>query len=489
MRPTIVWFRRDLRLADNPALDAAVRRGGPVLPVFIWCPDEEGEWVPGAASRVWLHHSLLQLGDALHQLGAPLRLRAGPALDNLRRLIADTGAEAVFWNRCYEPAALARDTAVKTALREDGLEVESFKGTLLYEPFEVTTRSGGPFQVFTPFWRTCMRLPQPGDPLPPPTGFAMPVTPDRAGCALGELGLLPAHPWSARAIRPWQAGEAGALERLDAFLGDEGEGDGPIGGYADGRDFPAEASVSRLSAYLHFGEISPRQVWTAVTRHEQAQGRASPSAGAAGFLRQLIWREFSHHLLYHFPHTPTQPLRPEFTRFPWRDDDAALRCWQRGMTGYPIVDAGMRELWQTGWMHNRVRMLAASLLVKGLLLHWLHGARWFWDTLFDADLANNTLGWQWTAGCGADAAPYFRIFNPVTQGRRFDPEGRYVRRWVPELAALPDKHVHAPWTATTAILDGAKIRLGRDYPAPCIEHAAARERALSAWRRLRGRAG
>ena len=293
------------------------------------------------------------------------------------------------------------------------------------------------------------------------------------------MGLLPALPWGGTLMRHWKAGERAARERLDRFLA------AALDGYENGRDRPGEASVSRLSVHLHFGEISPRQVWSAVNRHEQVHGRMSPGPGATAFLRQLIWREFAHHLLNHFPRTPTEPLRAEFARFPWRDDEHALRLWQRGMTGYPIIDAGMRELWHTGWMHNRVRMLSASFLVKGLLLHWLHGARWFWDTLIDADLANNTLGWQWTAGCGADAAPYFRIFNPIAQGQRFDPAGHYVRRWVPELAALPDRSLHAPWTASAKVLACANVRLGDNYPAPCIVHPAARQRALAAWRRMR----
>ena len=478
MGTTIVWFRRDLRLADNPALNAAVRRGGPVLPVFIWSPDEDGDWPAGAASRVWLQHSVQNLDEALRRAGAPLIVRAGAAEASLGRLIAETGAGAVYWNRCYEPAVLARDAGIKAALRDAGIEAQSFKAGLLFEPAEVRTRSGGPFKVFTPFWRECMRLPAPGEPLPAPAALTPSLRcPPRLD--LAALGLAPAQAWPGKLMRHWSVGGEAARERLDRFLAEASDG------YENRRDLPGEASVSRLSAHLHFGEISPRQVWSAVNCHEQAQGRMSPGPGATAFLRQLIWREFAHHLLYHFPRTPTEPLRAEFARFAWRDDEHALRLWQRGMTGYPIIDAGMRELWHTGWMHNRVRMLSASFLVKGLLLHWLHGARWFWDTLIDADLANNTLGWQWTAGCGADAAPYFRIFNPVAQGQRFDPAGHYVRRWVPELAALPDRHLHAPWTASAEVLAGANVRLGDAYPAPCIDHPAARQRALAAWHRMR----
>jgi deoxyribodipyrimidine photo-lyase len=427
--PAIVWFRLDLRRADNPALAAAVARGGPVIPVFIWAPDEEGAWPPGAASRWWLHHSLAALTKDL----GGLVIRRGPSLAALRDLVRETGATAVFWNRRYEPALIARDTKVMQGLLADGLRAENFNSALLFEPWSIKNKAGNPFQVFTPFYRSCLAVGS----VASPVGRAGPSAPRGlpSSLRLADLGLLPAINWT-RGF-DWQPGEAGAHRALKQFV------KSAESSYATNRDLPAVAGTSRLSPHLHFGEISPRQVWAATTNEP--------------FRRQLIWREFAHHLLYHFPHTADAPLRPEFARFPWRDDPDGLRAWQRGQTGFPIVDAGMRELWTTGWMHNRVRMIVGSFLVKDLLLPWQTGARWFWDTLVDADLANNTLGWQWVAGSGADAAPFFRIFNPALQAAKFDPTGDYVRHWT--TAAHP------------TILD----------------HAAARTRALAALRQMKAR--
>jgi len=418
---SIVWFRLDLRVADNPALAAAAQRGA-VVPVFIWAPEEERPWPPGAASRWWLHHSLTALAKDL----GGLVVRRGPSLAALRQLAQETGATAVFWNRRYEPALRARDTKVQQGLRADGLTVESFNSALLVEPWEIRTATGGPFRVFTPFYRACRKRS-----VPPPVGRPGPLRVRLAkSLRLDALELLPRVHWAGGF--PWQPGEAGARRQLRRFRPAE---------YRANRDRPAVAGTSRLSPYLHFGEISPRQVWHAVADED--------------YRWQLFWREFAYHLLYHFPHTAEQPLRPEFEKFPWRQDAAALRAWHQGRTGFPIVDAGLRELWATGWMHNRVRLIAASFLVKDLLVPWQAGARWFWDTLVDADLANNTLGWQWVAGCGADAAPFFRIFNPVTQAEKFDPAGVYCRQWVKESAP------------------------------PLVDHAAARQRALAALRTLR----
>jgi deoxyribodipyrimidine photo-lyase len=414
---SILWFRLDLRLADNPALAAAVKRGA-VVPVFVWAPEEEGAWPPGAASRWWLHHSLQSLASDL----GGLVIRRGPSLDALRQLVKETGATAVFWNRRYEPALIARDTKVKQALLADGLKIESFNSALLFEPWELK-----PYKVFTPFYRTCLAK---GIPPARTPRRAVRVVP-AASLQLDELKLLPKLNWATGFH--WQPGEAGARAQLRQFT--------PTG-YRTNRDLPAVAGTSCLSPHLHFGEISPRQVWHAVAN--------------ADYRRQLIWREFAHHLLYHFPHTAEKPLRPDFENFPWRKDAKALKAWQRGRTGYPLVDAGMRELWTTGWMHNRVRMVAASFLVKDLLIPWQQGAKWFWDTLVDADLANNTLGWQWVAGCGADAAPFFRIFNPATQAEKFDPQNTYIRRWVKE--PVP----------------------------PIVDHATARNRALAALKIARG---
>jgi deoxyribodipyrimidine photo-lyase len=476
----IVWLRRDLRLEDQPAVAAAARQGA-VVPVFIWAPDEEEPWPPGAASRWWLHQSLAHLQQELERHGSKLIIRRGPSLETLNRLIQETGARAVYWNRGYEPAVRRRDDEVNAALHAAGIETQNFKDALLFEPHEVLTRQGGPYRVFTPFYRACLAGDAPPSPKSAPRSLPAPQNwPESA--SLESLGLEPRIDWAGGLRAAWTPGAAGAKARLKRFL-DQGLND-----YPTGRDIPGEQGVSGLSPHLHFGEISPRQVWHAVRKRGEAQtGRGLSDAGQS-YLRQIVWREFAYHLLVHFPLVTDQPLNADFARFPWLEDPDALRAWQRGRTGYPLVDAGMRELWSTGWMHNRARMIAASLLVKHLLIPWQAGARWFWDTLVDADLANNTLGWQWVAGCGADAAPYFRIFNPVTQGERFDGDGAYVRRWVPELSALENEWLQKPWEAPRLALDEAGIELGRDYPWPIIEHAAGRTRALEALAEMRGSA-
>ncbi len=470
---TLVWFRRDLRLTDNPAVHAALADGGPMLAVYVHAPEEEGDWAPGGASRWWLHHSLAALAAELERLGSRLCLRAGrDSLATLLELARASGARRVLWNRLYEPSALRRDRHVKAGLRAAGLEAESFNGALLHEPWTVRNRAAEPFQVFTAFWRHCRTLPDPPAPTAPPGALAPP--PRFPGSeSLDGLALLPRLGWAAGIARSWTPGSGAAQAALGRFL-QEGFAD-----YADARDRPGVIGTSRLSPHLHFGEIGPRQVWHALRRGADA-GELPRTWRDSQYLAELGWREFAHHLLYHFPHTAEAPLRPAYARFPWREDGAGLRAWQRGLTGYPIVDAGLRELWHTGWMHNRVRMIAASFLVKDLLISWRAGARWFWDTLVDADLASNTLGWQWVAGCGADAAPYFRIFNPVSQGDRFDAQGGYVRRWLPELAGLPDAWLMQPWAAAPAVLQAAGVTLGQTYPQPCVEHAAARQRALEA---------
>ncbi len=470
-RATLVWFRRDLRLDDNPAWQAALARGGQPIPVFIWAPEEEAPWAPGAASRWWLHHSLSALQERLAAAGCPLIIRRGPTQHAMQDLLRQTGATAVFWNRLYEPAVLERDKAVKTALRAAGVDARSFNSSLLHEPWTVQTQQGKPYQVFTPFYRTCQQVGDPSRPVPSPAPAARRRT-TLTSLELDSLKLRPDRPWDAGLRDSWQPGEAGALALLENFAA------GPVARYQQARDLPAESSTSRLSPHLHFGEVGPRQIWWAIRQ-------ARHGAAAEPYLRQLVWREFAHHLLYHFPHTPTQPLRPEFSAFPWHADAKGLKRWQRGLTGYPIVDAGMRELWHTGWMHNRVRMIVASFLVKDLLIPWQEGAAWFWDTLVDASLANNTLGWQWTAGCGADAAPFFRVFNPALQGEKFDPQGIYVRRWVPELASVPDRWIHRPEEATTPAGKSPSGRHATPYPPPVVDHAKARDRALQAYSHLR----
>ena len=471
--PAIVWFRHDLRLRDNPALAAALATARPVVPVFVWSPEEEGEWAPGGASRWWLHHSLAALETALRRHGSRLLLRRGPARATLRALARETGAGAVYWNRRYEPAGIAHDTATKQALLDDGLDVKSFSATLLHEPTRVQNQSGRPFQVFTPFWKHCAALP-----VRDAVAFTWNTLPTPARWprseSLEDFALRPKVPWDREFSAHWQPGEAGAQAALARFVAEA------MDDYATGRDHPARAGTSRLSPYLRWGEISPVQVWHAVRAAKRGRGR-----DADVFLSEVGWREFAYHLLFHFPHTVTEPLRPEFARFPWVEDATLLRAWQRGRTGFPIVDAGLRQLWRTGWMHNRVRMIAASLLVKHLLQPWTAGAAWFWDTLVDADLANNSASWQWVAGCGTDAAPYFRVFNPVLQGLKFDGDGDYVRRWVPELAKLPDVWLHRPWEAPADVLAAAGVRLGRDYPAPIVDLNDGRARALAAFETIK----
>ena len=478
--PSIVWFRQDLRLQDNPALHAALARGGAIVPLYILDDAAEGRWPMGGASRWWLHHSLAALDAALRERGSRLILAKGATAPLLKACLAATGAGAVFWNRRYEPAVVARDASLKIELAAAGVEVKSFCSALLNEPHTIANKQGRPFQVFTPYWRHCLALPV-ARPLKL-TVSSFPA-PERwpASLELGELELLPRIRWDKGCAETWQPGEAAAARQLRKFTASAMES------YADERNRPDHDGTSRLSPWLHFGELSPRQVWAAVGSLAKESGVFPPSNGARVFLSEIGWREFAYHLLFHFPRTPEQPLRPEFEKFPWAKDAGSgqLRAWQRGLTGYPIVDAGMRQLWHTGWMHNRVRMIVASFLVKHLRLPWICGADWFWDTLVDADLASNTLGWQWSAGCGADAAPYFRVFAPVLQGTKFDPAGDYVRRWVPELSRMPAEFIHAPWEAPSPVLAVAKVQLGKNYPHPIVDHATARAAALAAFKQLR----
>ena len=471
--PTLVWFRQDLRLADNPALTAAIDAGSPVIPVFIWAPDEESPWSPGAASRWWLHQSLRALEGSLAKHGAKLIVRRGPSAETLLSIAAESGAKQVFWNRRYEPAVIARDKESKILLREHRLIAESFRGNLLYEPWTIRNTSGEPFRVFTAFWKACLAEQVPAAPTPAPKSIPTPAKWPMS-LEISELGLEPRVDWTMGLRVMWRPGESGAAAQMKSFLGNA------VAAYPIARDRPGQSGTSRLSPHLHFGEISPQQIWHAVHRRLSREGREERT-GMDVYLREIAWREFAYHLLFHFPNTPQEPLRPEFRQFPWHQDSRGLKAWTKGNTGYPLVDAGMRELWHTGWMHNRVRMVAASFLVKHLLIPWQEGAAWFWDTLVDADLANNTLGWQWSAGCGADAAPYFRIFNPVLQGEKFDPDGDYVCRWVPELAALPSQWINKPWKAPAHLLSEAGIKLGQTYPKPVVDHGAARERALAAF--------
>ncbi len=465
---TIVWFREDLRLTDNPALSAALKIG-PILPVFILCENDIRSL--GSAARWWLHHSLQKLATDL----GSLTLHRGDPGTILASLAHSTAASAVYWNRRYAPEAIAQDTAVKSHLVEIGLEVRSFNGALLNEPWEIATGSGTPYKVFTPYWKAARNRPI-ANPLPTPS-VALLERPDNSD-KLSDWALTPTEPNRTRTwLDYWRPGEAGARARLSAFL------DENLATYGQHRDRPDLPTTSRLSPHLHFGEISPRQVHFAIITQVDRKPLLASSAGK--FLSEIGWREFSHHLLYHFPKMATENWRPAFDSYPWSEAPQQLAAWQHGQTGYPLVDSGLRELWHTGFMHNRVRMIAASFLVKHLRIHWRKGEAWFWDTLVDADVANNAAGWQWVAGSGADAAPYFRIFNPIVQGQKFDPTGAYVRRWCPELTKLDNRFIHAPWEASPMELASAGVTLGETYPHPMVDHVEARSAALAGYAKIR----
>lgn len=466
MSTTLVWFRQDLRLTDNPALYHACRNGT-VIPVFIDDPLPATVSQLGAASRVWLHHSLQRLNRDLLANGSRLILRQGPTLEVLQQLLAETGATRVYWNRLYDPASLQRDTRIKETLKTV-CEVRSFNGSLLNEPWEVLKADGTPYKVFTPYWKAMLKYGIQHQLLPAPEQIAAPETMPQS-LPLESLAFLPSIRWDIGMMKHWQVGEEAAMQKLLDFLPTRGAD------YQDARNFPAQHGTAKLSPHLHFGEISPRQaLW--VAEQFLAEHPASES-GVRHFIREIGWREFAWYLLYHFPHTVDQALDERFHQFPWAENyDEIMERWQRGMTGYPIIDAGMRELWQTGWMHNRVRMIVASLLTKNLLIPWQAGENWFRDTLVDADLPSNVLGWQWTAGCGADAVPYFRIFNPVLQSQKFDPEGEYIRRWVPELLGQDNKLIHLP----RELGDGLK-----DYPLPVVDFKTSRERALAMFEKIK----
>ena len=452
-RPVIVWFRRDLRVADNPALLHAARQGSPIVPVYAADWERGDRWAPGPAGRWWLERSLESLGESLEALGAPLVTLSGGPAEALVGVAQAVGAGDVVCNRLYEPYSVGLDRQVAAALGRAGVRFTGFNAGLLFEPEGLVSRSGKPFAQFTAFWRSCLSLPEPEPPLPSPMSL-------RAAADIGGLGdrRSPRLDEAPRAAGQeaastaygsvWRPGEAGAQLRLQTFLGRV------LAGYDTSRDFPGVEGTSRLSPHLQFGEVGPRRVWQAVRN-------AGPGEGAAAFLRQLGWREFGHYLLFHFPWIAEQPFRPEFAGLPWEDDPAGFAAWTQGATGYPFVDAGMRQLSAEGWMHNRARMVAASFLTKDLLISWQRGAAWFWDHLVDADLANNTLGWQWTAGSGPDAAPYFRVFNPALQARRFDGDGAYAGRWAPP----GDPAGSNPG-------DGRRI----------VEHDEARARALAVFR-------
>ncbi len=471
--PIILWFRRDLRLADNPALNHAQASGRPIVPVYIL---DDGPAVRpiGAASRWWLDKSLRALAGSIAERGGRLILRRGDSEVELRRLIEETGATCVLMNRLFEPDAWTRDADIAHALQAEGGEVKGFNGALLAKPGSVLNGTGGPYKVFTPFMKALRAQVEPPPHTPGPRDLS--GAPKVDSEEIDDWGLHPTRPdWSTGFVG--EPGEAGANAVLAHFTA------GGLKSYAVDRDRPDRKGTSRLSAALHFGEVSPWRVWTAA--YDAARSGKAPDAQAEKLTSELIWRDFSAHLLHHFPTLPNKAFRPEYDAMGWRDDEAGFEAWTKGRTGYPIVDAGMRELWTTGIMHNRVRMIVASFLIKHLLIDWRKGEAWFWDTLLDADLAQNAQNWQWVAGSGADASPWFRIFNPITQGQKFDPDGRYVKRWVPELAKLSPSFVHSPWTAPAEVLRDAGVTLGRTYPRPLVDHAEARARALAALKAIR----
>lgn len=463
----IVWFRQDLRIHDNPALYEACRRGQ-VIPVYILDDHTAGDWQMGGASRWWLHHSLIALNKSL---GGNLRLFKGDPHAALTQLSQETSASAVYWNRAYEPWRIKRDSNIKLEMQKQGYTVQSFNGSLLWEPWDITKQDGTHYKVFTPFYRKgCLNAHAPREPLPPIELDA--IAPSSTPFDIDNLQLLPKLDWDSEFYQHWQPGETGAADTLSSFLNTG------LAHYRHGRNYPSKPYISTLSPHLHFGEISPNQVWYASAH---AALNTSSEDALDCFHSELGWREFSYYQLYYNPDLPEKNLQIKFDRFPWKTDSSShLIAWQKGLTGYPIIDAGMRQLWKTGYMHNRVRMVVGSFLVKNLLLHWQHGARWFWDCLLDADLASNSASWQWVAGCGADAAPYFRIFNPVTQGEKFDSDGDYIRQYIPELSNIPNKYIHTPWELSTEELLQYGVVLGETYPAPIVDLKHSRNAALEA---------
>lgn len=477
MKHTLVWLRRDLRLSDNPALHHALSCAEKVVLLYIHAPHEEQPWRPGAASNWWLHHSLQAIRRELRRRNADLVIRRGDSQSVLDEVCRQTKAEGVFWNQLYEPAAVRRDRQIERAMAKRGLHVRSFNGALLRPPGEVLKDDGTPYRVFTPFSKRYMDLDL-SSPLPEPVQIRS-AHANLDSLEVSALGLLPAAHWYGGLEEMWQPGEEGARDRLGRFSGPAADA------YQTDRDIPALAGCSMLSPHLHFGEVSPLQVWQTLHVHSGPVQSGVEALSVWPFRRQLVWRDFAYHVLWNNPHTSDQPFNRKFEGFKWEMDAVLLERWKSGETGIPIVDAGMRQLWHTGWMHNRARMIAASLLCKNGLIPWQEGARWFWDTLVDADLANNTMGWQWVAGCGVDAAPYFRIFSPVRQGRKFDPDGEYVKRWVPELATVPKDYIHEPWSMPVSVSITSGVATGRNYPVPVLDLSGSRSRALERFQWLR----
>lgn len=471
--PVVVWFRKDLRLDDNAALAAAADTGRPVIPLYIREPEAAGTGPLGAAQAWWLHHALASLARDLEKAGSPLVLRSGAAAGVLRKFVPETGADTLYWNRRHDPAGISIDKEIKRVFKAEGLDVHSFSGQLLHDPTRLLTGEKKPYRVYTPFWKALEREGEPPEPIEAPKHIKAPTKAPPSEM-LDDWKFLPVKPdWAASFKDIWAPGEAAARERLDDFV------DGAIAGYKVDRDHPALDATSRMSPYLALGEISPARIWHAT------RGLKAPADDVIHFRKELAWREFCHHLHFHFPALAEKNWNERFDDFPWEKAGKHFRLWTQGMTGYPIVDAGMRQLWKHGWMHNRVRMITASFLIKHLMIDWRHGEKWFRDTLVDADAASNPANWQWVAGAGADASPFFRIFNPILQGEKFDPDGTYVRAFVPELEHLDAAFIHKPFDAPAGVLKEANIELGTTYPKPIVDHAKARERALAAYKSLK----
>lgn len=474
MKKIIFWFRRDLRIHDNPALYNAAKEGK-VLPIYILDDRNAGDYQIGDASKVWLHHSLIALNQKLE---GNLLIQKGDPLEIITRLAKSNEIDSIYWNRCYEPWQISRDHNIKKILEGIGVKVISYNASLLWEPWSILKDDGTPYKIFTPFYRkSCLSNLNPRSPLPIPEKIS--YIKEENSTDINDLKLIPVIAWNKKFKKYWSIGEDAAHNRLDSFV------ESGIEGYKEGRNFPSKNNISCLSPHLHFGEISPSYIWHKV----KSQERVVHIHDIEKLCSQLGWRDFSYYLLYHFPYLPEKNLNSKFDIFPWKEDKQTLIAWQKGKTGIPIIDAGMRELWETGYMHNRIRMIVGSFLVKNLLLHWKHGERWFWNCLVDADLANNSASWQWIAGCGADTAPYFRIFNPVIQGQKFDPTGVYTRRFVPELASLPNKYLFNPWEAPDNILNAAGVVLGKEYPKPIVDLKYSRAMALDAFASIKTKDG
>ena len=466
--PTIVWFQNDFRLHDNAALYEASRSGKPIIPLYIHAPEEEGKWLTTGAAKAWLHFSLEKFADDIKNLGAPLLIRkASSSLEEIQKIIKETKADCIYWNKRHEPHFVERDRMIFKNLQSSGIDIRCFVAHSLFDPKSIKNQQGDPYRVYTPFSKYCFSELEAEPPKPKPKKIEK-LKIKIPSLEPKNLKLLPQIRWDKKLWEHWDVGEEAAIKKIKAFKK-------RIQNYDKDRDFPSIDGVSKISPHLHFGEISSRRIW----KELGFSPKTSP------YLRQIIWRDFAIYSLLYSPDMPKKNINSKFDKFPWKKNKGAFEKWKKGQTGYPIVDAGMRELWQTGWMHNRVRMIAGSFLIKDLFIDWRKGQDWFWETLLDADLANNAFGWQWVAGSGLDAAPYFRIFNPITQGQKFDPNGQYIRRYIPELEKLPNKYLHAPWTAPPLLLQQLGIQLGKTYPRPMVDHKTAREEALEAFKGLK----